>query len=334
MNKRAISLISGGLDSAVATKLIIEQGIEVIGLHFTSIFASKRDRQRGHMAVRTAGELGIDIITKKKGDDYIEIIKNPRYGYGKNMNPCIDCRIYMLRLTKELMPELDASFVVTGEVLGQRPMSQRRHTIELIEKRSELQGLIVRPLSARLFPPSIPEREGILDRDKLLDVSGRSRQVQYQLVDTYKLAEFDMPGGGCLLTDPIFARKLKDLMATDRAYTTKDIELLTVGRHFRLSPSAKLVVGRNERECEQLSAMAGSPYILVEPEDFKGPTGLLKAEDPSEGVLLLSACVLARYGKDVPQTAKVQVSDGTQRILSFRTEEIDSDAMLIQQEKS
>ncbi|HBL23728.1 MAG TPA: hypothetical protein DDZ40_06385, partial [Deltaproteobacteria bacterium] len=164
MKKRAISLISGGLDSAVATKLIVDQGIEVIGLHFSSIFASKRDKQRGHKALRTAEELGIEIITKNKGDDYIEIIKNPRYGYGKNMNPCIDCRIYMLRLTKELLTELDASFVVTGEVLGQRPMSQRRNTIELIEKRSELQGLIVRPLSAKLFPASIPEQEGIIDR--------------------------------------------------------------------------------------------------------------------------------------------------------------------------
>lgn len=332
MKKRAISLISGGLDSAVATKLIIEQGIEVIGLHFSSIFASKRDKQRGHMALRTARELGIEVITKNKGDDYIEIIKNPRYGYGKNMNPCIDCRIYMLRLTKELLSEMDASFVVTGEVLGQRPMSQRRNTIELIEKRSELKGLIVRPLSARLFPPTIPEEEGIIDREKLLDVSGRSRQVQYQLVETYGLSAFDLPGGGCLLTDPIFSRKLKDLMATDRDYTTKDIELLTVGRHFRLSPSAKFVVARNERENEQLAAIVERPYIAVAPVDFKGPRGILKAEEPSEEVLLTSARILARYGKDVPGTATVEIGDGTCRTFSFQVEEIDSDAMLIQQE--
>jgi len=332
MKKRAISLISGGLDSAVATKLIIEQGIEVIGLHFSSIFASKRDRQRGHMALRTARELGVEIITKNKGDDYIEIIKNPRYGYGKNMNPCIDCRIYMLRLTKELLSELDASFVVTGEVLGQRPMSQRRNTIELIEKRSELTGLIVRPLSARLFPPTVPEEEGIIDRERLLDVSGRSRQVQYQLVETYGLSAFDLPGGGCLLTDPIFSKKLRDLMATDRAYTTKDIELLTVGRHFRLSPSAKFVVARNERENEHLAAIVERPYIAVVPIDFKGPRGVLKAEGPSEEILLASARILARYGKDVPGTATVEICDGATRTFSFHVEEIDSDAMLIQQE--
>ncbi len=332
MKKRAISLISGGLDSAVATKLIIDQGIEVIGLHFSSIFASKRDKQRGHKALRTAEELGIEIITKNKGDDYIEIIKNPRYGYGKNMNPCIDCRIYMLRLTKELLTELDASFVVTGEVLGQRPMSQRRNTIELIEKRSELQGLIVRPLSAKLFPASIPEQEGIIDREKLLDIAGRSRQEQYKLVEAYKLTEFDLPGGGCLLTDPIFSMKLKDLMATDKAYTTQDIELLTMGRHFRLCASAKLVVARNERENEQLSMLKESPYITLNPIDFKGPRGILKAEAPDEDMLLLSARILARYGRDVPQTASVEINDGTRRTFCFQAEEIDSDALLVQQE--
>ncbi|OPY03622.1 MAG: hypothetical protein A4E60_00091 [Syntrophorhabdus sp. PtaB.Bin047] len=332
MKKRAISLISGGLDSAVATKLIIEQGIEVIGLHFTSIFASKRDKQRGHMALRTARELGIEIVTKNKGDDYIEIVKNPRYGYGKNMNPCIDCRIYMLRLTKQLLSEIDASFVVTGEVLGQRPMSQRRNTIELIEKRSELTGLIVRPLSARLFPPTIPEEEGIIDREKLLDISGRSRQVQYRLVETYGLSAFDLPGGGCLLTDPIFSIKLRDLMATDRQYTTKDIELLTLGRHFRLSPSAKFVVARSERENELLGVMGESPYITVDPVDFRGPRGILKAEQPSEEIILMSARILARYGKDVPPTATVEIGSGVRKTLSFRPEEIDSDVMLIQQE--
>jgi len=332
MKKRAISLISGGLDSAVATKLIIEQGIEVIGLHFSSIFASKRDKQRGHRALSTARELGIEIITKHKGDDYIEIIKNPRYGYGKNMNPCIDCRIYMLRLTKDLLAELDASFVVTGEVLGQRPMSQRRNAIELIEKRSELNGLIVRPLSAKHFPPTIPEQEGIIDREKLFDISGRGRQGQYGLVETYKLTEFDLPGGGCLLTDPIFSMKLKDLMATDKTYTTKDIELLTMGRHFRLSPSAKLVVARNERENEQLGMLREKPYVTLDPVDFKGPRGILKADAPDEEVYLMSARILAHYGRDVPQTATVEIDNGARRTFSFQMEEIDSDAMLVQQE--
>ncbi|MBP1747810.1 MAG: putative tRNA(5-methylaminomethyl-2-thiouridylate) methyltransferase with PP-loop ATPase domain [Deltaproteobacteria bacterium] len=332
MNKKAISLISGGLDSAVATKLIIDQGIEVVGLHFTSIFASKRDKQRGHRALETARELGIEIISKNKGDDYIEIIKNPRYGYGKNMNPCIDCRIYMLSLTREMLPEIGASFVVTGEVLGQRPMSQRRNTIELIEKRSELKGLIVRPLSAKLFPPSIPEQEGILDREKLLGHAGRGRQVQYELVEKYRLKEFDLPGGGCLLTDPIFSIKLKDLMATDPAYTTKDIELLAIGRHFRVSPSAKLIVARNERENEQLGSFAGQPYIRLEPVGFKGPRGLMKAAIPNEETFLTSARILARYGKDVSPNPTIEIHDDTSRSFSFEMQEIDSDALLIQQE--
>ena len=332
MNKKAISLISGGLDSAVATKLIIDQGIEVVGLYFTSIFASKRDRLRGHRALETARELGIEIISKDKGDDYIEIIKNPRYGYGKNMNPCIDCRIYMLELTRDMMPELGASFVVTGEVLGQRPMSQRRNAIELIEKRSGLKGLIVRPLSAKLLPPTIPEQEGILDRESLLGHAGRGRHVQYELVEKYKLKEFELPGGGCLLTDPIFSMKLKDLMATDPEYTTRDIELLTIGRHFRVAPSAKLVVARSERENDQLGAFAGGPYISLEPVNFRGPRGVLKAANPDEGTFLTSARILARYGKDVPPHPAIAVNDGAGRDFSFEMQEIDSDALLIQQE--
>ncbi|HOW53816.1 MAG TPA: hypothetical protein PLR60_04095 [Syntrophorhabdaceae bacterium] len=328
MKKRAISLISGGLDSAVGTKLIIDQGIEVIGLHFTSIFASKRDKERGLQAHRTARELGIEMITKKKGDDYIEIIKNPRYGYGKNMNPCIDCRIYMLRLTKDLLGELDASFVVTGEVLGQRPMSQRRNTMELIEKQSGLKGLIVRPLSAKHFPPTIPEQEGIIDREKLLDIAGRGRHVQYQLVDTYKLTEFGLPGGGCLLTDPIFSRKFKDLIATDTAYTTKDIELLTMGRHLRLSPSAKLIVGRNERENGRLTALWETPYVLMYPVGFTGPHVILKG-DATKDNIMTSAQVIAHYGKGMAGTATVEINDGAKRTFSFSPEEIDSDAMLI-----
>ncbi|MEN6617727.1 MAG: hypothetical protein ABFD12_14330 [Syntrophorhabdus sp.] len=332
MEKKAISLISGGLDSAVATKLIIDQGIEVIGLHFTSLFASKRDRQRGHKAMETAKELGIPIMTKDKGDEYLEIIKNPRYGYGKNINPCIDCRIYMLRLTRELLPELGASFVITGEVLGQRPMSQRRHTIELIEKQSELKGLIVRPLSAKLFPPTIPELEGILDREKLLAVSGRGRHTQYSLVDQYKLTQFDLPGGGCLLTDPIFALKFRDLMATDPSYTKKDIELLAIGRHFRVSPSAKLVVARNEREMEQLERFTGASYTQLDPANFRGPRGILKAETPDEKTLLLSARIIGRYGKDLPSDPVIEITNGTIRPFAFEMQEIDSDTLLVQQE--
>lgn len=335
MKKRAISLISGGLDSAVATKLIIDQGIEVIGLHFTSIFASKKDKERGLQAVRTAQELGIGMMTKNKGEDYMEVIKNPRYGYGKNMNPCIDCRIFMLQLTKGLLSEVGASFVVTGEVLGQRPMSQRRNTIELIEKRSGLEGLIVRPLSAKLFPPSIPETEGIIDRERLLDVSGRSRQVQYQFVETHRLSEFGLPGGGCLLTDPIFSIKLKDLIAHDSAYTTKDVELLTMGRHFRLSPSAKLVVGRNERENKQLGSFRGAPYVFMDPVGFKGPQAVLKADVIDEALLEAAGRIVARYGRDVPGTASIEVDNGgSTRTVSFANEEIDSDALLVQQEAS
>jgi len=183
MNKMAFSLISGGLDSAVATKLILDQGIDVVGLTFTSPFSSKKERFEGLQAIRTAKELGIRLILKEKGLDYIDVIRHPNHGYGKHMNPCIDCRIFMLRNTKEIMTSEDASFVITGEVLGQRPMSQRRPTIDLIERESGLASLILRPLSAKHFAPSKPELEGIVDRGLLLDIAGRGRTAQFNLVE-------------------------------------------------------------------------------------------------------------------------------------------------------
>lgn len=296
VNRKAISLMSGGLDSALATKLIMDQNVEVVGLHFTSPFASKREKDRGLQVVRTARELAISLITRDKGPEYLDLLRNPRYGYGKNMNPCIDCRIFMLRKTKAIMEEEGAGFVITGEVLGQRPMSQRRGTIELIEKSSGLEGLIVRPLSARLFPPSVPEMEGILDRNRLLNVAGRSRNVQYELVKSYGLKEFSCPGGGCLLTDPIFATKLRELFASDPEFTPLDIELLSIGRHFRLEDGEKLILGRNESENDRLESLWEGPYSMFQPIDFKGPTGLLKGE-PTDRNLSVVAAIMGAYGK-------------------------------------
>jgi hypothetical protein len=210
-------------------------------------------------------------------------------------------------------------------------MSQRRNTIELIEKRSELTGLIVRPLSARLFPPTIPEEEGIIDREKLLDVSGRSRQVQYRLVETYGLSAFDFPGGGCLLTDPIFSIKLRDLMATDRQCTTKDIELLTLGRHFRLSPSAKFVVARAN---ERTNCWASWGKVRISPwtPSISGDRGgysrqsSLRRDHPH----------VRPHSRALRQGRSADGNGGDRQRgeedLSFRPEEIDSDAMLIQQE--
>ena len=330
MNKKAISLLSGGLDSTLATKLIMEQGIDVVALHFTSPFSSRQEKERGLQAVRTARELGIRIILKDKGFEYLDIVRSPRYGYGKNINPCIDCRIFMLQKTKEILAEEGAGFVVTGEVLGQRPMSQMRDTIRKIEKASGLEGLIVRPLSAMHFQPSIPEAEGLVEREKLLDIAGRSRAMQYKLAEQYNLKEFGCPGGGCLLTDPIFTVKLKDLFEYDKAFTIKDVEMLSIGRHFRLRPDTKLVVGRNEGENEKLLSLWEMPYVFFYPVGFRGPSAILKGAFDDE-VISIAAGIMGYYGKNNAPVISIGSNSGAVKEHTVQRREINPDTFNIQE---
>ena len=315
MNSKAISLLSGGLDSTLATRLIMEQGVEVVALHFTSLFCncSKGGNGCGIQAVRTAGELGLEVMVRVKGMDYLEIVKAPKHGYGRGVNPCLDCRIFMLKEAKKTMDEIGAGFVITGEVLGQRPMSQHRAALRCIEKESGLKDLILRPLSAKHFEPTLPEREGIVDREKLLDITGRSRKTQYELVDTFHLKEFSCPGGGCLLTEPLFAKKLKDLFDHSRDFTVKDVALLKIGRHFRLSPDTKLIIGRNKEENDRLSALWWAPQTLLAPQGFKGPLGLLSgvASDMHIGI---AANIISHYGKNDIYPVTVESNDGTKRL--------------------
>jgi tRNA-uridine 2-sulfurtransferase len=310
MKRKAISLISGGLDSAIATKLILDQGVEVVGLTFTSSFSSKRERSEGLQAIRTARELGIRLILKEKGPEYIDVIRNPKHGYGKNMNPCIDCRIFMLRKTTDIMAEEGASFVITGEVLGQRPMSQRRPTIELIEKESGLESLILRPLSAKHFAPSMPEVEGIIDRELLLDVAGRGRTAQFGLAEQYQLKAFGDPGGGCLLTDSMYSVRLRDLFSHDKEFTALDIDLLNTGRHFRINPNTKLILGRNKGENDRLHSLWGLPYVLVYPIGFPGPLGIIKGTLKKE-VITIAANIISHYGKNKAQVITIETNNGS-----------------------
>ncbi len=312
MHRKAISLISGGLDSILAAKLILEQGIEVVGLHFTSPFSSRKDKAVGSMAVKTAAELGIELIVQEKGEDYYEILKNPKYGYGKNMNPCIDCRIFMLRKTHLIMEEIGAGFIVTGEVLGQRPMSQQRPTLRLIEKESGCAGFIVRPLSAQHFDPTVPEKEGLIDREQLLNIAGRGRSGQYVLAEKYNLKEFSSPGGGCLLTDPIFSVKLRELFAKEKDFTLRDINLLSVGRHFRLREDTKLVVGRNMEENEKLRSLWSPPYVFFSPVNFRGPQAILKGAMDDE-IIGVVANIMGQYGKTTGPEVSVTSNDGEER---------------------
>jgi tRNA-uridine 2-sulfurtransferase len=326
MNRKAVTLLSGGLDSLLAAKAVLEQGIEVVGLHFTSPLCNNIEGDRAESARRAAAELGIPMVLQDKGEAYLQLVKKPKHGYGKNMNPCIDCRIYMLKLTYEVMMREEASFIVTGEVLGQRPMSQRRDTMALIEKESELHGLIVRPLSAKLFPPTLPETEGILDREKLFAISGRSRQAQFALAEQYGLKEYACPAGGCLLTDPIFSQKLKELFTREENCSMTDISLLRLGRHFRVG-EGKLILGRNKEENEYLESSWTPPYRLVYP-DFKGPWGVVKGDmdDRTRGIV---GNLIALYAKSKVSPIVFEAFDGKATRFSVEKSEIDPESYRI-----
>ncbi len=283
---KAIALISGGLDSTLAAKLIKEQGIEVIGLRFKIPFCAKGSRNSLNS--------GIEIKEVDINDDFLEMIKNPRYGYGSQMNPCIDCKILMLRKSKELLEQYGAKFIVTGEVLGQRPMSQHKQALFTIAKQAGLEGLVLRPLCAKLLPETIPETEGWIKREKLFSFSGRSRKQQMELAETLGMREYAQPAGGCLLTDPQFSKRLKDLIKHGK-YDLNNVELLKVGRHFRISDGAKLAVGRNAQENEEIEKLAqDSDLLFFPPTDMAGPTSLGRGKFTEEEIKLCAG-IAARY---------------------------------------
>ncbi|MDD5238644.1 MAG: hypothetical protein PHU96_06790, partial [Candidatus Omnitrophica bacterium] len=247
---KAIALISGGLDSTLATKIMQNLGIELICLNTVSPFClCNHHSSKGCLygANSTAKELSLKLVSINVTDEFLEIVKKPRHGYGSNMNPCIDCRILLFKKAKDLMYSEGASFVITGEVLGQRPMSQKLNTMRLIEKESGLQDLVLRPLSARVLEPTLPERQGWVTRDKLLAISGRGRREQMDLARELGINDYPCPSGGCLLTDPQFAARLKNLMKYEEL-NLNAVQLLKLGRHFRLNDKAKLIVGRDEKE--------------------------------------------------------------------------------------
>ncbi len=287
MNRTCVALISGGLDSALAAKLMLEQGLTVHGI-FLSMSWGCCDKEK---AVSSARQLGIPLMILSVGDAYLDVIRAPKYGYGTAMNPCVDCRIYMFRIAKRYMEEVEAGFVVTGEVVGQRPMSQMRRPLELIEADSGLEGLLLRPLSAHLLEPTLPELLGVVDRTRLLRIAGRSRQEQMALAAHYEIRGYSTPAGGCLLTDDTFAKKVKDLFAHEERPTTKDMELLTLGRHFRIGPTTKIVLGRNEVENLMLEGHAQPGYTCVRPK-FAGPAALLVGDETPEGRATAVALIL------------------------------------------
>lgn len=297
MQRKAISLLSGGLDSTLATIMLARQGIRVTAVKFLTNFGCDvgEGSSCGHDASSLAERFGFELKLCHLGDQYIEMVKNPPHGRGKNMNPCIDCRIMMLQWAREFMKESGAGFLITGEVLDQRPMSQHLAAFQEIERATGLEGLILRPLSAKLLPPTIPEKLGIVDREQLGDLRGRSRKRQYELAALYGIApeEYGQPAGGCLLTDPGYSRRLRDLWEHDPSAGASDINLLQVGRHFRATPKCKIIVGRNQMENEMIAQSARPGDVLMRTK-VPGPTTLVRGSyDPS--VLDVAAALTSRY---------------------------------------
>jgi tRNA-specific 2-thiouridylase len=304
-NMKAVSLFSGGLDSILSVELILRQGIEVIAFHFVlPFYDSKEEKQL--RAVVTAREMGIETEIFQSGRDYLEMLKNPKHGYGKNMNPCIDCKIFILGRAKLFMEKIEASFLFSGEVLGQRPMSQRKKIMNLIEKEAGVEGLLVRPLSAQLLEPTIPEQKGWIDRDKLLDIQGRGRKSQIELAREFGIKEYPSPAGGCCLTDPQFSAKLKDVF-THNEETIPELRLLRVGRHFRLKSGTKLIVGRNEKENQIIENLAGNDDFLIEGADFASPLVLLRNSKTPEDIEIASSICVRYSKKKESKSAKVIV---------------------------
>ncbi len=294
---KAIALLSGGLDSTLAAKVVLDLGIELEALNFLTVFCTCTNRGETCLASQKAvSALGIPLNVLNVSEEYLRVVKNPKHGYGSNMNPCIDCRIFMMKKAKAYMEEIGASFIVTGEVLGERPMSQRRDSMRLIEKEAGLDGLILRPLSAKLLPASIPEKEGWVDREKLLKIQGRSRKPQIQMADHYGIRDYPCPAGGCLLTDPGFAKRMRDLIHHYSDFTLNDVHLLKMGRHFRFSPRLKLVVGRNEEENQKIQTFSEEGDILLKLFRFPGPLSLLRGE-AGEREIEQAAAITARYSK-------------------------------------
>ncbi len=281
----ALGLLSGGLDSTLAAKILLEQRIEVHAINFTSPFCTCTPKSKGCSAVKTAVEQLGNIPLKRVGlkDEYLEMVKSPKHGYGKGMNPCIDCRILKIKKAGEYMKEIGASFLFTGEVLGQRPMSQHKRAIDIIDRFSGYKGLILRPLSALHFEPTTPEKEGIIDRKKLLKIQGRGRKEQISLADEKGISDYPCPAGGCLLTDKIFSERLKDYFNHTLKPKIEDIPLLKIGRHFRLDNGDKIIIARNEEEGKGLERLCKQYEHLFIP-DFPGPTTLLQGDSIKEAI--------------------------------------------------
>ncbi|MBD3840853.1 MAG: 7-cyano-7-deazaguanine synthase [Campylobacterales bacterium] len=301
---KALALFSGGLDSVLAMKLIKDQGIDVIAVHINIGFGSLVDRT-AHMR-NMCDQIGVKLELVDLRQLYLdEVLFSPKYGYGKNFNPCIDCHGFMFRYTGKLLEKFDASFMISGEVVGQRPMSQRKEALDQVRALSEHDELIVRPLCAKHLSPSRPELEGWIDREKLLDIQGRTRHRQLELAQEIGLKDFESPGGGCLLTDIQFSNRLRDFVAHD-TLEILDIDTLKAGRHLRLEDGLKVIIGRDKDDNKKLQQTQSKKYLQARVVGAVGPYCLV-AKDGSSSDMQFAANLIVTYAKtNLDQTYEVE----------------------------
>jgi tRNA U34 2-thiouridine synthase MnmA/TrmU len=305
--KKVVALLSGGLDSQLAIKMMQEQGFDVSAVAIKTPFCDfDCGRGCGFEIRERADDLNVNLKTVYLGDEYIEMLKHPKHGIGAGFNPCIDCRSMMFDAAKKHMEDIGAEFIISGEVLGQRPMSQHAPALRTIEKESDLVGKIVRPLSAALLPETDPEKNGLIKRENLGMIRGRTRRNQLDMAKKYGIENPPNAGGGCLLTEPQFGIKAKDLFSHTENPTINDIDLLKIGRHFRLDEQTKFIVGRNKDENEMIKAIALPGDILLEAKDFVGPVSILRGSNAKEHLKFASSVTL-RYS-DAPNNEQAIVS--------------------------
>jgi len=324
-----LGLISGGLDSLIACLVLKLQNIEVVGLNFKSPFCIC---DKAYKNVECGlnlfyDKLGIKTYFLQKEDDYLEVIKNPKFGYGKNLNPCIDCRIYILEKAKSFAKEINADFIFTGEVIDQRPKSQNLKALNIIEEESDLKGKLLRPLSALLLKPTLLEQKGLIDRSKLLGIKGRSRKKQLELARSHGLLNDYNACGGCLLTEKEFANRMRDYLKYSKNPTMEGVKLLKYGRHFRFNGS-KIIVGRNELENNFLLNFIGPDEIVMEASDVKGPVTLIQGKI-EEQVITFAAKLTLRYSDALGSKGKVIYGRETNQLKESITVEKATQEVLI-----
>jgi len=309
---KALALFSGGLDSILAARVVMEQGIEVEAVQFVTPFFNYKilEDVEAHKASMLR-KYGLNVIVEDISEGYLELLHNPAHGFGKNFNPCIDCKIMMFSRAKAMLAEKGASFLISGEVLGQRPMSQRRDTMNAIERDSGTRSILLRPLCAQLMNETEPEKQGLVDRSRLLRMSGRGRSAQIALAKQYGITDYPAPAGGCILADPILSRRIKSLYCGESAFVpaeiaVEDVRLLLVGRQFMLPDGGWLVVGRDERENDRILDLATAEDIVLMEEEWPGPVALLRkaavlypGDAQREADIRRAAGLVVRYGKKV-----------------------------------